>query len=148
MPQYGYSAPMIVDYTLLFFSALIAATILPFYSEAFLYWVLQESSSVAIPLLIATAGNVLGACINWRLGQELLRFKDRRWFYFNDQQIARAQRGFQRYGLWTLLLSWLPIVGDPLTLIAGMMKVRFRVFLLLVTLGKASRYLLIAWLAL
>jgi len=139
---------MIVDYLLLFFSALIAATILPFYSEAFLYWVLQESPSMIIPLLIATTGNVLGACINWWLGREILRFKDRRWFYFNDTQIARAQQGFQRYGKWTLLLSWLPIIGDPLTLIAGMMKVRFRVFVLLVTLGKASRYLLIAWLTL
>lgn len=139
---------MIVDYLLLFFSALIAATLLPFYSEAFLYWVLQESPSMIIPLLIATTGNVLGACINWWLGREILRFKDRRWFYFNDTQIARAQQGFQRYGKWTLLLSWLPLIGDPLTLIAGMMKVRFRVFLLLVTLGKASRYLLIAWLTL
>ena len=139
---------MIVDYILLFFSALIAATILPFYSEAFLYWVLQESPSLIIPLLIATTGNVLGACINWWLGREILRFKDRRWFYFNDTQIARAQQGFQRYGKWTLLLSWFPIIGDPLTLIAGMMKVRFRVFLLLVTLGKASRYLVIAWLTL
>lgn len=139
---------MIVDYLLLFFSALIAATLLPFYSEAFLYWVLQESPSMIIPLLIATTGNVLGACINWWLGREILRFKDRRWFYFNDTQIARAQQGFQRYGKWTLLLSWLPLLGDPLTLIAGMMKVRFRVFLLLVTLGKASRYLLIAWLTL
>ncbi|MGJ8689198.1 MAG: YqaA family protein [Gammaproteobacteria bacterium] len=139
---------MIVDYILLFFSALIAATILPFYSEAFLYWVLQESPSMIIPLLIATTGNVLGACINWWLGREILRFKDRRWFYFNDTQIARAQQGFQRYGKWTLLLSWFPIIGDPLTLIAGMMKVRFRVFLLLVTLGKASRYLVIAWLTL
>lgn len=139
---------MIVDYILLFFSALIAATILPFYSEAFLYWVLQESPSIIIPLLIATTGNVLGACINWWLGREILRFKDRRWFYFNDTQIARAQQGFQRYGKWTLLLSWFPIIGDPLTLIAGMMKVRFRVFLLLVTLGKASRYLVIAWLTL
>ncbi len=148
MALYGYSLLMIVDYTLLFFSALIAATILPFYSEAFLYWVIQESSSMAIPLLIATAGNVLGACVNWYLGRQILRFKDRRWFYFDAKQIARAQRGFQRYGQWTLLLAWLPIIGDPLTLIAGMMKVRFRVFLLLVTLGKASRYLLIAWLAL
>lgn len=139
---------MIVDYTLLFFSALIAATILPFYSEAFLFWVLQEAPSMAVPLLIATTGNVLGACINWRLGRELLRFKDRRWFYFDTEQIARAQQRFQQYGVWTLLLSWLPIVGDPLTLIAGLMQVRFRVFLVLVTLGKASRYLFIAWLTL
>lgn len=139
---------MIVDYLLLFFSALIAATILPFYSEAFLYWVLQEHGNTVIPLVIATTGNVLGACINWWLGREILRFRHRRWFYFDDQQIARAQQGFQRYGVWTLLLSWVPIIGDPLTLIAGMMRVRFRVFLLLVTIGKASRYLFIAWLAL
>ena len=144
MPKHS----MLLDYVLLFLSAFIAATIMPFYSEAFLYVLLQEAPSPLLPIVVATVGNVLGACINWWLGREILRFRDRRWFYFNDQQIDKAQRGFQRYGLWTLLFSWVPIIGDPLTLIAGVLKVRFGIFLCLVTIGKAARYGFIAWLAL
>lgn len=142
------SISMLLDYALLFLSALIAATIMPFYSEAFLYVLLQEAPSPLLPIFVATAGNVLGACVNWWLGREILRFRDRRWFYFSDPQIEKAQRGFQRYGLWTLLFSWVPIIGDPLTLIAGVLKVRFWVFLSLVTIGKAARYGVVAWLAL
>ena len=141
---------LLYNYLLLFLSAFIAATFLPFYSEAWLYLLLQDASSplsVAIPVLVATAGNVLGACLNWWLGRSLLRFAGRRWFYFSAAQIARAQTGFQRYGLWTLLFSWLPVVGDPLTLIAGVLRVRFGVFVLLVTAGKLARYAVVAWLA-
>lgn len=141
---------LLYNYLLLFLSAFIAATFLPFYSEAWLYLLLQDASSplsVALPVLVATAGNVLGACLNWWLGGSLLRFAGRRWFYFSAAQIARAQTGFQRYGLWTLLFSWLPVVGDPLTLIAGVLRVRFGVFVLLVTAGKLARYAVVAWLA-
>ena len=141
------SISMLLDYALLFLSALVAATIMPFYSEAFLYVLLQEAPSPVLPIFVATVGNVLGACINWWLGKEILRFKDHRWFYFNDGQIEKAQRGFQRFGLWTLLFSWVPIIGDPLTLIAGVLKVRFWIFLCLVTAGKAARYGVVAWLA-
>ncbi|MCB1649359.1 MAG: DedA family protein [Pseudomonadales bacterium] len=139
---------MLTEYALLFLSAFIAATVLPFYSEAFLYVLLQSAPSALWPVLIATAGNVLGSCVNWWLGRGILHFRHRRWFYFNEEQIERAQRGFQRYGLWTLLFAWVPVIGDPLTLIAGVMRVRFRIFVLLVTIGKAARYGVIAWLAL
>jgi len=141
---------LLSDYALLFLSAFIAATVLPFYSEAWLYLLLQDATSlpmIVAPVLVATFGNVLGACVNWWLGRSLLRFAGRRWFYFSTAQIARAQTVFQRYGLWTLLLSWLPVVGDPLTLIAGVLRVRFAVFVLLVTAGKLARYAVIAWLA-
>ena len=138
---------MLTDYLLLFASAFIAATILPFYSEAFLYVLLQDARSPLLPVLVATAGNVLGACLNWWLGVSILRFRQRRWFYFTDEQIDKAQRWFQHYGVWTLLLAWLPVVGDPLTLIAGVLRVRFRTFLMLVLMGKLSRYVLIACLA-
>lgn len=136
---------MLPEYALLFISAVVSATVLPFYSEALLYVVLQEAPSPALAVLIATTGNVLGACVNWWLGREILRFRDRRWFTFSPAQMARAEQGFARYGLWTLLFSWVPVLGDPLTLIAGVLRVRFGVFVLLVTLGKASRYGLIAW---
>lgn len=135
----------------LFFSALLAATILPFSSEVFLYALLQGeegwTTTTLLTIAVATLGNVLGACINWWLGKELLRFRHQRWFYFDDRQIARAQAWFQRYGVWTLLLSWVPVVGDPLTLIAGFLRVRFALFLLLVAIGKLLRYLIVAALA-
>jgi membrane protein YqaA with SNARE-associated domain len=135
----------------LFFSALLAATILPFSSEVFLYALLQGeegwTSTTLLTIAVATLGNVLGACINWWLGKELLRFRHKRWFYFDDRQIARAEAWFQRYGVWTLLLSWVPVVGDPLTLIAGFLRVRFALFLLLVATGKLARYVIVAALA-
>ncbi|MES3008613.1 MAG: YqaA family protein [Pseudomonadota bacterium] len=142
---------MLTTHLALFFSALLAATILPFSSEVFLYALLQGEEGWTVKTLltiaVATLGNVLGACINWWLGKELLRFRHHRWFYFDDKQIARAQAWFQRYGVWSLLLSWVPVVGDPLTLIAGFLRVRFALFLLLVAVGKLLRYLVIAALA-
>ena len=98
-------------------------------------------------MITASLGNTLGAVVNWYMGRYLLHFQDRRWFYFNRQQIARAQSWFQRYGFWTLLLAWLPVGGDALTLIAGIMKVRLWLFLLLVGTGKTLRYISVVFLA-
>lgn len=128
------------DYLLLFGSALLAATILPFYSEGLLYWYLLEGRPVGWLLFWATLGNTLGAVINWWLGLYITRFENRRWFYFKPTQIERARQWFQRFGTWSLLLAWLPIGGDALTLIAGIMRVRLWLFVLLVGLGKAGRY--------
>lgn len=137
---------MITSYLLLFGSAFLAATILPFYSEVVLFALLREGGDPAALVLVATAGNTLGAVVNWLLGRYLLHFQDRRWFYFKRAQIERAQRWFQRYGFWSLLLAWAPVGGDALTLIAGIMKVRLWLFLLLVGTGKALRYLSVAFL--
>ncbi len=142
---------MLTTYLALFGSALLAATILPFSSEVFLYALLRGEEgwtvTTVLTIAVATLGNVLGACINWWLGKELLRFRHKRWFYFDDKQIARAQAWFHHYGVWTLLLSWVPVVGDPLTLIAGFLRVRFALFLLLMATGKLLRYLIVAALA-
>ncbi len=108
----------------LFASAFLAATILPFYSEVVLFALLRDGGDPALLVGIATLGNSLGAVVNWGLGRYLLRFRTRRWFYFSTSQIERAQAWFQRYGYWTLLLAWMPVVGDPLTLIAGVLRVR------------------------
>jgi len=133
-------------YLLLFSSAFLAATILPFYSEAFLFTLLHQGYP-ALPLVaVATLGNTLGAVVNWGLGRYLLHFRHKRWFYFRDAEIERAQRWFQRYGVWSLLLAWLPIGGDVLTLIGGIMRVRFGLFVLLVGAGKAARYVVVVWL--
>ena len=135
------------DHLLLFASAFLAATVLPFYSEITLFLLLEQGNDPVLLLAIATLGNTLGAAVNWALGRYLLHYQDRRWFYFNREQVARAQRWFQRRGVWSLLLAWLPLGGDALTFIAGVMRVPFPLFLLLVGVGKGLRYLALIWLA-
>jgi len=82
----------------------------------------------------------LGSAVNWALAVYLLRFREHRWFPFREERLGRAQRWFQRYGVWSLLLAWAPIGGDALTFVAGLMRVNFWVFLALVAIGKAARY--------
>lgn len=136
-----------ISYLLLFGSAFLAATILPFYSELFLFAMLRDGGEPMLLVMVATLGNTLGAVVNWLLGLYLLRFQDRRWFYFSSQQIETAQSWFQRYGYWSLLFAWIPIGGDALTLIAGIMKVRLWLFLTLVGTGKLLRYVAVVYLS-
>jgi membrane protein YqaA with SNARE-associated domain len=136
-----------IAYLLLFSSAFLAATILPFYSEVMLYALLREGGDPLILVIVATLGNTLGAVVNWGLGLYLSHFQDRRWFYFSRRQIDGAQRWFQRYGYWSLLMAWMPIGGDALTLIAGVLKVRLSIFLVLVGTGKALRYISVVYLS-
>lgn len=134
-----------IGYAGLFLSALVAATLLPLQSEAVLAGLLLGGShTVAVLLAVATIGNVLGAVINWALGRFLMRFRDRRWFPASDAQMARAEGWYRRYGRWSLLASWVPLVGDPLTVVAGVLREPFWMFLLLVTVAKAGRYLVLA----
>ena len=98
--------------------------------------------------LVATLGNVLGSLVNWWLGQRLEHYKERRWFPVSSRHLERARGPYQRYGHWTLLLSWMPLIGDPLTLVAGVMGEPLKRFLLLVTLAKGARYAVLAWLTL
>ncbi|WP_088331602.1 YqaA family protein [Lacimicrobium sp. SS2-24] len=130
-------------YLVLFSSAFLAATFLPFYSEAVLFTLARQGEPAVLLIATATLGNTLGAVVNWILGKYLLHFQDRRWFYFKPAQLQRVQQWFQRYGIWSLAFSWLPVGGDALTFIAGMMKVRLLPFLLLVGLGKGVRYILV-----
>lgn len=90
--------------------------------------------------LAATLGNCLGAVFNAYLGRQCLRWQDRRWFPFKPDKLGRAQRWFQRFGVYSLLLAWVPVVGDPLTFVAGVMRVKWLPLVLLVTLGKGLRY--------
>ncbi|EED36881.1 membrane protein [Luminiphilus syltensis NOR5-1B] len=134
---------MISDYLILFSSSFLAATILPFYSEVTLYLLLRDGADPTVLLFVATVGNTLGSVVNWALGRYLLHFQDRRWFYFSREQIARAQSAYQKRGVWSLLLAWLPIGGDALTLVAGIMRVRLSLFIILVGIGKGLRYLFV-----
>lgn len=136
---------MITSYFLLFGSAFLAATILPFYSEVLLFALLHEGGDPITLVVVATLGNTLGAVVNWFLGLYLLHFQDRRWFFFSKKQIETAQRWYNRYGFWSLLFAWLPVGGDALTLIAGIMKVRLWLFLLLVGTGKGLRYISVVY---
>jgi len=129
----------------LFTAAFAAATLLPAQSEAVLIALLVHGShSVTALLLVATLGNVLGSLVNWLLGRSIERLRHKRWFPVSESQLDAAQRRYHRFGRWSLLLSWVPIIGDPLTVIAGTLREPLWSFLLLVTLAKGGRYLLLA----
>lgn len=131
---------MLEGYLGLFLAAFLAATLLPAYSEVLFVGLLAAGYDPWALWAWATAGNTLGAAVNWLLGRYLLHYQDRSWFPFKPDTLGLAQGWFQRYGVWSLLLSWAPIVGDTLTFIAGLMGVRFSLFLLLTALGKGTRY--------
>jgi membrane protein YqaA with SNARE-associated domain len=126
----------------LFFTALLAATVLPAQSEFLLAGLhLTGQYDRFVLVAVATAGNVLGSVINWVLGRYLIHFQDRRWFPIKGRALERATRFYQRWGVWTLLLAWTPLIGDPLTLVAGVFRTSLWVFVPLVTIGKLARYL-------
>ncbi|MFC3053426.1 YqaA family protein [Kordiimonas pumila] len=125
----------------LFWNAFLAATILPVFSELALAGLLAEDiGSPLLLFLFATAGNVAGSILNWWVGSRITIFQHKRWFPVRPNQLAKAEKYFARYGVWSLLLAWLPIIGDPITLVAGVLKTPFTIFLVLVAISKASRY--------
>lgn len=129
-------------YITLFFSAFISATLLPSSSEVVMSgMIIQGKANLWLIWWAATLGNVLGSCVNFWLGIQVLRFKIRSWFPVSEKGLEKAQKQFNKYGVYSLLFAWLPILGDPLTVVAGICKVRFSTFLLLVSLGKGARYL-------
>ena len=126
----------------------LAATILPFSSEVVLTTMyLSNSFEPYFLLIFASIGNIMGSITNWYLGKKITLFQNRKWFPVSPDQLERSRKYFQKYGLWSLLLAWVPIIGDPLTLLAGVLKVRFSIFLLLVSISKISRYVFILYLA-
>lgn len=128
-------------YVGLFLSAFLAATVLPFSSEAVLVGLLVSGHfSAGWLFAVAATGNVLGSVVNWLLGRFCLRWRDRRWFPVKEPALARATRLFNRWGVVSLLFAWMPVVGDPLTFMAGVLRTPFLVMLLLVAIGKAGRY--------
>jgi membrane protein YqaA with SNARE-associated domain len=133
----------------LFFAAFGAASLLPMQSEALLAGLLIAGDH-STPLLIAAAslGNIIGSVINWALGRSIERFGGRRWFPASPAQLDRASRWYQKYGRYSLLLSWVPVIGDPITLIAGVLREPLLPFLILVSVAKISRYLVVTAVAL
>lgn len=131
---------------LLFVSAFVAATLFPLGSEVALYALLQKGFDPVALVAVATLGNTAGSVVNWLLGKYLQHLQHRRWFYFSAEQVKKAQGYFQRFGKYSLLFAWLPVVGDLLTLAAGIFNIRVAPFLLLVGLGKLLRYLAVVYL--
>lgn len=133
-----------IDLIILFFSSLIAATIFPAQSEIILANLhLSGKYDDALLLLIATLGNVLGSVFNWVLGYYSVRFQGKKWFPISAHQIQKYSQTYQKWGVWALLLAWMPFIGDPLTVIAGIFRTNIWLFLLLVSIGKAARYFFI-----
>ena len=129
---------------LLFLSAFGAATLLPLQSEAVLLGLLMDGSHAAGMLIAAASlGNILGSCVNWWLGLKIEHYKDKKWFPVSAGKMQQAQGIYRKYGFWSLLLSWVPVIGDPITLIAGLLKENFPRFLLMVSIAKIGRYLCI-----
>jgi|TARA_B110000211_G_scaffold51493_1_gene56610 membrane protein YqaA with SNARE-associated domain len=134
-------------YLSLFIVSFLAATILPASSELTLAGLLNTRDYNELALLFtASFGNILGSIFNWLLGFYLLKNIKKKWFPFSQNQISKASHLFKRFGVWSLLFAWAPILGDPLTFVAGILKIRFSIFLFLVSLGKISRYFFLYYL--
>jgi membrane protein YqaA with SNARE-associated domain len=127
-------------YLSLFALSFLAATLFPAGSEVLLVSLAAAGKDPFMLWVWATAGNSLGSMVNYGLGRYLLHFQDRRWFPVKPEALAKTQHWFQRYGTWSLLLAWAPIFGDALTLVAGVMRVKFVWFVVLVVTGKGVRY--------
>ncbi|MGV1868622.1 MULTISPECIES: YqaA family protein [unclassified Rhizobium] len=135
----------IAAYAGLFSTAFIAATIFPLQSEAVLVGMLLSTKfSVVGVVIVASVGNTLGAMANWFLGRWIERFREYRWFPLSDKGLERSIKWYRRYGKWSLLLSWMPIVGDGLTVIAGVLREPLLTFTILVAIAKTGRYVVLA----
>jgi membrane protein YqaA with SNARE-associated domain len=129
----------------LFTSALLSATLLPGSSEALLLYRLGEGGEATRLVLSATTGNLLGSLVTYAMGRAGNAMLHRRWLRIDEKDLARAESWFKRWGLPVLLLAWLPVIGDPLCLLAGLLRVDPARFVVLVGLGKLSRYAFLAW---
>lgn len=129
-------------YAGLFAAAFVAATILPAQSELLLGAMLVSGRFNTVALLaVATVSNVMGSVVNWLLGRYFAHYREMRWFPASPATMTRAEAWFARFGPGVLLPSWVPVIGDPLTVAAGVLRMRLSVFLAVVTLAKGGRYL-------
>lgn len=133
-------------YLTLFSISFLAATIVPAQSELLLSaMVLSGDYKTGTLLAAATAGNTLGSCVNWVIGRFVESFRNARWFPVSPARLAKAEAWYRKWGLWSLLLSWLPLVGDALTLAAGILRARLLPFVVIVMLAKGGRYVVLVY---
>jgi membrane protein YqaA with SNARE-associated domain len=129
----------------LFASAFLAATILPGTSEAALILVLTAgTASTATAVGVATLGNVCGSVLNWAIGYFFASYRDHPRFPVKPEKFERYQEVYRKWGVWTLLMSWVPLIGDPLTIVAGVMRAPLLLVIVLVAIAKGLRYIVIA----
>ena len=132
-------------YASLFISSFLSSTILPGHSEIILTaFIFLKKYPIIDLIFFASIGNILGSILNWCIGYFLTNLKDRKWFPINKSQLTRASSWFLKYGKWTLFLSWVPIIGDPLTIIAGIFRVPINIFICIISLAKTMRYVFIS----
>lgn len=135
-------------YSTLFVVAFVAATLLPAQSEAVLAGLVVAGQQPIWALLaVASLGNILGSLFNWLIGRGIEQYREKRWFPASPKALGKAQATYQRWGYWSLLASWVPIIGDPITLIAGVLREPLWRFLLLVSIAKVGRYVVVIALA-
>jgi membrane protein YqaA with SNARE-associated domain len=128
--------------TVLFLLAFSAATLLPGGSEAALVAMAALSAhSIWTLLAVASVGNILGSVLNYWMGRVALHYQDRKWFPVSRAALDKSQHWFARWGQWAVLLAWAPIIGDPITVAAGVMRMNFVRFVILVSLSKTLRYM-------
>ncbi|GAB2880134.1 YqaA family protein [Microbulbifer echini] len=132
----------------LFISAFLAATILPLSSEVVLTTLLLNGLSPATLVIVATIGNVAGSLVNYALGYWASLSVIKKWLRMSESEFVQAERRFTKYGVLSLCFSWMPLVGDPLTVMAGVLRIRLLWFLILVTAGKLLRYMVLSYMLL
>ncbi len=137
----------LMGYGLLWLSALSSASLLPGSSEIVMGGLWYQGYPAILLWLCATSGNVAGSLINWWLGGQVARFSGKRWFPATPEQMQRAEVWMKKFGPFALLLSWLPVVGDPLTLVAGVLRMPIAMFIALVAIAKGARYAILLLLA-
>lgn len=130
----------------LFFSALLSATLLPGSSEVLLIYKLHQGDVPVVLLASATIGNLLGSLVTYYMGVAGNALMHKRWLGIDENSLQKAEKQFKRWGIYSLLIAWLPIIGDPLCLLAGLMRVAILPFILLVGTGKCLRYASIIYL--
>ncbi len=122
----------------------MVATIVPFGSEVYFATLLSLGKYNNFLLLVsASVGNVLGSVFNWVCGYYINYFIKKSWFPIKQDKIKKGTELFNKYGKWSLLLSWVPFIGDPITFVAGTLRFSFIPFIILVSIGKVGRYLVI-----
>jgi len=129
----------------LFIAAFTSATLLPGSSEVVLATILATKSAPLFAAVgVATIGNTAGSCINWGMGRYFAQFRHKSWFPVSEEKFDSYQNWYNKWGFWSLLASWVPIIGDPLTVVAGVARAPFLHFLLIVFIAKLGRYLVVA----
>jgi membrane protein YqaA with SNARE-associated domain len=134
-----------LGYPGLFVASFLAATVLPFSSEVVLGFLLINGYDPVSCISIATAGNVLGSLLNYFIGFWGSVFFIRKILRVSEEAFLRAITRLRTWGVCSLFFAWVPVVGDPLTVAAGVLRIRIGLFLLLVTAGKLVRYVIVGW---